>query len=113
MSSNLKCQFLKLEIVAGLKSTKARKIILSEFSKDVNFCKAVRELVKNTVKKNIKLTESQKKKLRRYRSVLEGILKKKTSHKRRQALMCQTGTGVFLPIVVPIVASLLSELLKN
>lgn len=113
MSSNLISQFPKLEIVAQAKSAKARKLLLKEFSRDPRFFKAVRELVKNTVKKTIKLKDAEKKKLKKYSNVLQAIMKKKTSNKRKEKLMCQTGTGVFIPLVLPIVSTLLAELLSH
>ena len=112
MSSNLKDQFYKLELISNLKSLKSRRILLSEFGKDPRFCKAVREIVKNTKNNKIKLTALQKKKINRYKVLLNSILNKSTFRKRKQKLMNQTGTGVFLPIVVPLVASILQSLIK-
>lgn len=113
MSANLISQFHKLEIIAKTKTLKARKLLLTEFSKDNGFCKAVREVVKNTKLKNINLNDKDRKKINKYKLLLTSILKKKQSHKRKQQLIRQTGTGIFLPIVVPIVAQLLASLLNN
>ena len=112
MSANLIEQFYKLELITNTKSLKARKLLLSEFSRDVKFCKAVREVVKNTKNQKLKLSDKQKQKINKYKKLLHSILEK-TSPKKRQKLMCQSGTGIFLPIVVPLVATLLSHLLSK
>jgi adenine-specific DNA methylase len=112
MSSNLIKQWPKLQLVCGIKNVKSRKIILSEFSRDKDFCSAVRELVKNTVNKNIKLSVNDKTKLRKQRKILLGILAKRTAHKRKRRLINQTGSG-FLPIVIPLVAQLIGELINK
>lgn len=112
MSENLRKQFPKLEVLSQLKSIKRRISLLKEFSEDPNFCKAVREIVKNTLNKNIKVSHSDKVKLRRYKAVILGIGKKQKTKGKLKGLVQQSGTGVFLPIVVPLVAAALGELLK-
>lgn len=95
-----------------MKTLKARKLLLSEFSDDPKFCKAVREIVRNTIKKNIRLSDRDKIKLKRYKKVILALAKRK-SHEKTKALMQQSGTGIFLPIVIPLVASVLGELLTR
>lgn len=113
MSANLRSQFPKLEMVARAKKPSIKKALLEAFSDDEQFFKAVRELVKNTVKKNIKLSSNQRKKLVRYKSLLLDIFKKKISKKRRRRLMMQTGTGVFIPLILPLAASIISSLVAD
>lgn len=113
MSSNLMSQFYKLELISGIKSLKARKILLAEFSSDDKFCKALREIVRNTVNKNVVLPTKTKTRLRRYRHLILQLQKKKMSNKRRRKMYSQTGTGVFIPLVVPIIAELFSSLLSK
>lgn len=113
MSDNLKKQFHKLELVTAMKTPAARKILLTEFSKDNCFCKAVREIVKNTLKRNIKLPEKDKRKLSRHKKLILSLAKKRKNRKRTQKLIQQTGTGIFLPIVLPLVASVISDLFRK
>lgn len=68
--------------------------------------------MKNTVKKNIKLEPEQRKKLLKYRELLLAITRKRISKKRKKELMVQSGTGVFIPLIVPLVSALLSSLTK-
>lgn len=113
MSEKLKSQFPTLELISKIKSLKTRKLVLKEFSKNDDFCSAIREIVTNATKKNIPFTMSEKRKLKKYKSCILGLTKKRKDKKKTRDLICQTGTGVFLPIVVPLVASLLSNLLSN
>ena len=113
MSENLKKQFPKLQIIASIQSLKGRKLLLKEFSSDPDFCKAVREIVRNTLQKNVKIHEADKKRLLKYREVLISLGKKQKSTKKEQQLVQQTGTGIFLPIVIPLVAQLIGHLLKQ
>lgn len=112
MSDNLKKQFPKLEVLSQVKSNKRRQSLLKEFSEDPKFCQAVREIVKNTLNKNIKVSQSDKVKLQRYKAVILGIGKKHKTKGKLKRLVQQSGTGIFLPIVVPLVAAVLSELFK-
>ena len=113
MSENLKSQLHKLEIVSQVKSLQARKVLLKEFSNDKRFCKAVREIVRNAIKKNIPLTKKDKDKLTKYRTLILQLAKKQKSKENSRKLVYQTGTGVLLPIVVPLVASIISKLVSR
>lgn len=113
MSESLKSQFYKLELLSQLKSATSRKILLKEFCNDSRFCKAVREIARNTVKRNIKLSSFDKKRLRRYKNLILSLSKKRKSQTKTKALVQQVGRGLFLPILVPLVASLIGELIAK
>lgn len=113
MSENLRKQLFKLDLIAKAKTSRSRRALLEIFAEEEMFFKAVRELVKNTVKRNIKLTEQQRKKLLKHKSLLLSIIRKKVSKKRRRNLMVQSGTGIFIPIILPIVAALLASLTER
>lgn len=110
MSTNLRANFYKLELISQLKNPKARKVLMTEFSKDVGFCKAVREIVKNTVKRNVRVSDRERTRLLKYKNLILSIAKKQKDHKRTRKLVQQTGTGVILPILVPLVAAIISSL---
>ena len=65
------------------------------------------------VKQNIKVGEKEKKKLAKYKKVILGLGKKQKTAKRVKSLVQQTGTGIFLPIVLPLVAAAIGNLLKE
>lgn len=112
MSENLIKQFPKFEMIAAIKSGRVRKMLLAELAADKKFCKALREIVRNTVNCAFTLPLRVKRKLRPYRRVILQ-LQQKTTHKRRRKCMSQTGTGLFIPLVVPLIANLLSSLLNE
>lgn len=112
MSENLKQQFPKLELLSKIKQKKLRQTLLRVLSKDEAFCKAVREITKNTLKRNIKLSDREKKRLFRYRKTILALVHKSNNNLIQRRAICQTGTGIFLPIVVPLVADLLYNILK-
>lgn len=113
MSTNLITQFPKLEIVANASTNKIRLLFLKEFSRDLNFFKAVRELIKNAANKNIKFDHQQKKKLNKHGATLKKFMHKKLSKNTKVKLVCQTGTGWFIPLALPLAAKLLTDLLKK
>jgi len=113
MSSNLRQHLPKLQVVAGIKSIKVRKLVLDEFSKDKEFCSAIREIFKNLKKRNIKLNDHQKRKLRRHKAVIVGVLEKRKGAKRCRKLTVQTGDGFLLPILIPLVAEVVGQLIQS
>ena len=113
MSSNLRQHLPKLQVVASIKSIKVRKLVLEEFSKDKEFCSAIREIFKNLKKRNIKLNDHQRRKLRRHKTVIFGVLEKRKGAKRRKKLIVQTGNGFLLPILIPLVAEVVGQLIQS
>lgn len=112
MSQNLIANFWKLQAVANAKSKTTRAALLSEFAKDINFCKAIREIAKNTVRQKLKLPAPAKRKLRKHRKLIFDLQKKRLPHTKRKKLLQQTGSGVLIPILVPLVAQIISNLLQ-
>lgn len=113
MSKNLVKQFPSLQLLCNLKDARLKKRLLKELSENECFCKAVREIAKNTVKGNVKLLENDKKKIRKHQKLIWDIAQKRKGKRKTKELVQQSGTGVVLPILVPIVASLLSDLLSK
>lgn len=112
MSDNLKEQFPKLELLCNVKRRKLRHELLRVLSRDDNFRKAVREITRNTLNRNVRIGDKEKKKLTRYRRTIIALGQKGKNKRSEQRVICQTGTGIFLPIVVPLVADLLYNILK-
>lgn len=112
ISENLRKHFPMLKLISQM-NLRARKTILKHQSSDPSFYKAIRELAKNTVNRNIPLSEKNKRKLKKdKRHILLLVKKGHKKHKRRK-LVLQSGRGFFLPVVVPIVASLIGELISR
>lgn len=111
MSKNLQYQLHKLQAVAEITSATLRKAVLREFAKDAKFCKAVREIMKNI--KRLPLTDKQKKQVNKYARVVMAIVKRRTNGKGMQKLVVQTGDGIFLPMLIPLVAEAVRHLMKK
>ena len=113
MSANLRTQLEKLMIVAAEKTMDKRITLLKAFANDPKFFKAVRELAKNTINKNITLNKQQRAKLISHQKVIRSLVKKKTSIKQKRRLLIQKGTGFFLPLIVPLAVAIISKLVEN
>lgn len=80
---------------------KLRKSIISNC--DLDFVNTLIECVFNTVKGNIPLTESEKKRLKKFKTVLRKVLKTKGGLCKKRKVIVQNG-GTFLPLLLqPIV----------
>lgn len=110
MSDALKRQWSRLEAVASIKNAKSRKQVLEIFCRDPAFVKVIREISKNTLKKNIAIKQADIDHLKKYKRVIVGISAKKLKARHRKRLAIQSGG--FLPFLIPIIASALGNILK-
>lgn len=67
------------------------------------------QIASNIVNGDIKITESQRKKLTRYKDILRKLRDNKNIHTRRRILIRQKGG--FLPFLIPLAASALGGVL--
>ena len=111
MSDNLISTIKHLELIASIKNSRRRNAILKDFAGNLKIFDALREIAVNTIKKNIPLTTHQKRKLRRYEKTILGLSRKRISRRKKKKLVEQSGG--FLSIVLPIVASLVGDLIAN
>ena len=77
------------------------------FSKNKKFVKAIKEIASNTVNKNIPLSVSDKIRLKKYKQVIVDL-----SERGGKQCLIQSGGG-FLPLLVPIVTTVLSSMLNG
>lgn len=114
MSNNLKTEFHKIQTLGAITNSKLRQRLLNEFSKDINFCRAVREIVLNVRDKNVTIAPRHRKRLtRKHLHTLSCLCQKQKSKRRFQTLVRQTGRGFFLPIVIPLVAEVIRSLVTK
>lgn len=86
-------------------SKNIQKSIISSAPKDL--INTICECAHNLLKGNVKLTPDQYRKLKRYRTQLRELNKKRTPLKRKRSLLQQGGfLGAILTRVVPILANL-------
>lgn len=107
MSENLKSYLPILKVISEIKSKKDRVVVLNIFSKKPSFVKAIKEIAVNTVNKNIQLDIKQKKSLRKHKEALV-----KLSNRGGKQVVLQNGGG-FLPILLPIVSTILTSMLNG
>lgn len=113
MSELLKKYWSRLELVASIKRKKLREDLLKELGKDEDFCKVIRELSRNTIKRNIPFKPVHIKQLKVHKGKIRKLAKKTKplAVKTRQDNTVQAGG--FLPVLIPIVATLLGEFLRG
>lgn len=106
MSSNLKKCLAELQLVAKIKDKKRQAALLRELARNNCFEKSIHEIAVNTVNKNIPLTTIQKKKLRKYKTVITKLSCKDKSERKKVIPQIGGALNVLLPIVASILASL-------
>ncbi len=90
---------------------KLRKSILSNC--DLELIKTIDECIYNTLNGNIRLTGSEKEKLKKFKSVLRKVLKAKGGLNNKKKIISQSG-GTFLPTLLqPIVAAGVAQFLNQ
>ena len=108
---NLKSQLDLLKILARPKS-KYRKLIIQ--SADKKLVQAICECIHNVLKGNINISESEKKRLKSYRSVLHELIKKSTLKTKKKILIQRGGfLEVLLPAVISGIASIISSAISS
>ena len=86
-----------------------RKAILQESDRALIY--TICEICENLLLGNIKLTDEQRKKLKRYRDDLRRLAQRGEGWQAKKKVLVQKG-GAFLPLLLSVVASMLPSLLK-
>lgn len=90
---------------------KLRKSVLSNC--ELDFIKTIVECIYNTLNGNCELSDSEKKKLQRFKSILRKILSTKGGLCNKRKVICQNG-GAFLPhLLAPIVTAGIAQFLNK
>ena len=111
MSKNLSDCFQTLLLVSRIKDDRQRQKVLEIIGCDDKIYKALHELAINLIHGNIPLTKRQKLHLTKEKKKILPLAKKINDKRRRKRVVRQTGG--FLNIVLPVVATLLTELLTQ
>jgi hypothetical protein len=111
MSEDLRKTLRQLELISLIKRPQVRKAVLTDISCQDCYYKALREILLNTIKGNVPLSEVQKRKLRRYKSQIRAIICPKKSKKLKAKAVIQSGG--WLPILLPVITSVLGEVVGN
>jgi hypothetical protein len=108
--SNSVRSYINFLATVSKKPSKKRQAILREFKNDKNLFDALSEISHNAIKGNIKLSELQKKKLRKHQRILRALdcpKTRKCATKRKRIL---EQSGGFLPILIPAAVAALGHL---
>lgn len=115
MSLNLRKCMKAMHLFCDAKSKRVKKSILADLSKNDCFFEAIFEIVNNiylrNVEKNYQMSSLEKKKLKKFVNIFDKILKHPKNKVKKRKLVIQSGG--FLPILLPIITSIVTELLKN
>ena len=111
MSKNLRNCLSSMSILTETKCKKLKRSILCDFSKNDKYFKAIFEIVLNLSENKMILTSHEKKKLNKHLKILEKILKNPKCKRKRSLAVKQSGG--FLNILLPIVGTLITELISN
>jgi len=109
MSQRLKDHCAILKKLAKV-SPARRKKILAEADDELLCCLC--ECALNTLKNNVALTNTQFKKLGRHKKILRLLANKRISIKSKRKKILKQAGGFLLPLLVPILTSVLSILVK-
>ncbi|MDI9311998.1 MAG: hypothetical protein QM535_17425 [Limnohabitans sp.] len=107
MSKCLKESIKTLEVVSRIRNKKIRESVLHELSDDDNFFNVLREIVENTLRKNIPIKSKDKKALKKHKGTLLEFVTPNLSKNKKRKLIKQSGG--FLPLLVPLLTSFLSS----
>lgn len=114
MSKNLRKCMKTMQLYCSTEKKHLRDSILNEMSKHECFFDAIHEIVNNLFLKNINvksLTPAQKNKMKKMLPVMLKIRKKPKNKAIRRKLVQQSGG--FLPVVLPVLATVVGELISN
>lgn len=92
-------------------SPKRRKVFLKAADKEL--IQSICECALNTLKGNVPLQYGQKRSLTRYKRILRKLVKSKCSWKSKKKFLIQKGSGFLPALLVPIIGSILSNLITN
>ena len=98
-----------LPLLQTLMSSKPilRKAIIEHATPDL--IHAVTEIIWNTLKGVITLTDEQKRRLSRHKKEFRALVNKKLSVKKKRKILNQKGTGAALAALIPIALTLLAN----
>jgi len=114
MSKNLNKCYDTLKTISQISDpVLLKKNLLYFMKKKKNYClySAIHEICANTVNKNIKLNNKQKKLLLPYQTKINNLATFTKNKSKRKKLILQSGG--FLPILIPALASVLTTLASN
>jgi len=112
MSKNLSSWINHLKVIASIRDKRKRNARLKAFADHMNLFDALKEVATNTINMNLPLNPNQKTKLRRYSKIIRELASKRKRSKLQKRKLIEQSGG-FLPILIPLVASVIGEVIRN
>ena len=110
MNKNFLMQVISfLEVVSRIKSVKDREIIMKKMASDQKIRHLMKEISINLLKERLPITRDQIKQLKKFKTTFIGLATRGNGKRRKINLIKQTGGA--LPLLVPILSTLLSTLI--
>ena len=100
-----------LKILVQLKNKTARQELLKILAKDRDFRRLIRSLCSNVYNKRVEVSPSARRKLVRYKGIIVKLCDKKLPKRKKQQLTVQSGG--FLPVLIPLFATIIGSLLAK
>ena len=107
MSSTLKKYLNVLEFISKIKDKRVREGVLKQYANFDDFYQALYEIAINLVNKNFPLSNEIKKKFKPHKQKILSLTRNNKSARVRRKKVIQTGG--FLPLLIPLLLSLLSQ----
>lgn len=89
---------------------KKQKELLKQFGKKECFYLALKEIARNLIKGNIKVSEKQRKLLNKHRKVIVNLACKENKKNRIKTV---SQVGGFMGVALPLVLTLVTELIRS
>ena len=110
-SKNLNDFITLFKFLSSIKEPGLKLRIVKHLSTDDKFNRAIREVAFNIVRRNIPLSDKDKKLLKPFEKIIFKLASASTPKKRKQVV--QKGKGVILgSVLVPLAISLINELIN-
>lgn len=99
-----------LQLICKIRTNKGKEAVLKQFCKDDEFICVLRQIAKNTYlsKSILPIKKKHIKRLRKHSKVIKAVAQKSPGYKK---LAVQSGG--YLPIVIPLITSILGEIIGN
>lgn len=111
MSAKLRKQWDRLQIIANAKSKKTRIELIKQFSSEIDFVVAIREICKNIVNRNIPLSPKQVRRLKEHKRDILYLTQRTVNTPAYRRRVNQVGG--WLPIILPLVATVIGEIIRS
>lgn len=111
VSDTLKKTIKLLDLIGSIKNTRMRNAILRDLSSNKDIFNSLSEICYNLAYENIRISPQDKKKLKKHKALIVELATKPRVRKKQKELVSQSGG--FLPIIIPLVTSIVGELISK